>query len=1198
MSELDDFINSLDVSNVDSGILDATEEEISEDEQEKLDSIDSELDDFFKRNNLDPNANTDISDSLVPLPGGNIAVDVTEETQRTAPETADYLGLYGEPPNKAPFTDRVSAFVGDTVDTVVETFGGENIPSASQEVRDDANEEREQFFSNAETFFQTLPTNPDGVRVYRRIDNNGNLEEIKVPHPKSNSFHRIIEQTASNINQSIRALAEGKITSESEYEKRTPDYEQFGAEGLATDILTFGFPGVAAERATVKTINLGRDILRMGPASSKLGRAFKYAAGVSIAPAFSDAVMTGSEDTGFVSPQYIKDTFKIKDDETAKDLAMLLDGMALNGLFDSLFYAAGKLKDYGRSKKEGLKSYFDPEFVKDASRRAAVIETMKLIDPNLEGASPANLAKNLREMAAVMSANSEQLLKIGETTGKIPLDSVNALRRGAADYIRSSRQHLQNTMSPKEWEDYVTKEAVEMTSRMQGVVKGFEDSSMIRDAQANMIDSVDKTIEQAAKDILPEGETARTAAQELVDNRNVRLGEAKEELTSANQAVADVQRQVDNVVSDDPWVQTLLSEEDPTRLFSDETFVPELKELLGNMYSKYKKDWEQVQVNYKSIPNADIDLPAFKSALTDVFNVTGPLGELNDTSRRIMTTIEGTFKDKIQKRTDNLVLADPREVKNAGDVATPQQLIDSISPEVGFADLYELKKNLDDLVTELGSNTPAGRAVMELRKHIIDGQNGQLAFVKNGGDEAAAELAEAADRAFIQYSSDWTNSPQMKRFSDKAAVLRSKGENTAVPEGRRPRGEDDLVATSINEIFPSIVADKSGAYLNTLKNTMDEVLLVGDVDAALTKQFVAQSTRNLALALKSGDTQKVDQILSSFRSFESELTRLEAPEVQEIRDAINRIQRAQEELGSSKLAADTLAEEASARLKAIENEQLANFTSDVFPELAKSGPNIVIKDILNGDDVGNRIAKLMSEVDNLPPERAVIVKKALQSTIADQVRFKIFGSTPEGFVPGSAGEVAVSRNVKMGQLRNITSEKASDIMSGLRAAFSDNPEFLNGMEMALGSLSELADTGRIKASLVGSDTNAKLQTRDSISTAILFTLGYMNPTAAAARRLAADTISKIEKASQKEMLNTIGLMLSAPEEFARLAKAIARNEDPSNLDLLKRAFFDVAIHYSKYELRVGPETEQDQSMRNIFGSAVDKVFGMLPIIGN
>jgi hypothetical protein len=139
-----------------------------------------------------------------------------------------------------------------------------------------------------------------------------------------------------------------------------------------------------------------------------------------------------------------------------------------------------------------------------------------------------------------------------------------------------------------------------------------------------------------------------------------------------------------------------------------------------------------------------------------------------------------------------------------------------------------------------------------------------------------------------------------------------------------------------------------------------------------------------------------------------------------------------------------------------------------------------------------------------------------------------------------------------------------------------------GIEAALNGMNAQTSITRLRINQTGSPTAANTGIRDSVSTAILFSLGYMNPKAAAARRLTSEQVERIEAAAEQSSKETVAMILAAPEQFGRLARAVANKEDPSVLGDLRRVFTAAA----KNGLRYAGRTEYHPNIAEfIFGAS-------------
>jgi hypothetical protein len=254
-------------------------------EQDRLD-----FDAFLKRTQaatdsmveqgIDPTA----PEGFVPSTNPDGSIEVTEQVAAAREPTRDYDWFYGEEP-KMGFLNRINASIADV-------FNPEDLPNATQQERNEYKIKLEAFDARAAEIYDsaieyTLPEAKllgvdlsgmaddelfyDGkVRIYKYLDENDEIAMTLVPNPSSNAFTRIIGQAGRDIWTQIAGLVEREddgsldlnYLEQSDYAKGVPNYDQGMGEGLLTDLLVFGVPGVAAEKLGRGTVKKGADILK------------------------------------------------------------------------------------------------------------------------------------------------------------------------------------------------------------------------------------------------------------------------------------------------------------------------------------------------------------------------------------------------------------------------------------------------------------------------------------------------------------------------------------------------------------------------------------------------------------------------------------------------------------------------------------------------------------------------------------------------------------------------------------------------------------------------------------------------------------------------------------------------------------------------------------------------------------------------
>jgi hypothetical protein len=1148
-------------------------------------------------------------EGFVPSTTPDGSIDVTEQVTAARNPVRNQDFIYGERPELS-FLTRIGAKFSDFVNP-------EDLPNQSQQERDAYLKELAEFDARAEEIYQNsvevdLPEArllgidltgmtddefiSDGkVRVFKYLDENSEVKSVLIPRPGSNMFERVVGQAGRTIFSELYGLVEREddgsldvnFLEDSDYATAVPDYDQSAGEGLLTDLLVFGVPGVAAEKTGKAAVGVGSELVKKADkvlpdnvvgntirgAGSVVDNAVQYAGG-SLAVALTEGVLSQEGDEGLIfDAEMVKKTFTGVNDEQAADLAMIFDGLVVNGVFDTFLGVAGlalrKVGDMGSS-SQGL---INKKFVRDKAQRAAILGVITTIDPALKNLNAQEVAEASRALAQVLKDNATVLATVGNTAEEIPVDTVNALAAGAKKYITVTRQRLQNTMKPDEWERYVEKEANSIVSNTIGVTRGSTDNSMIRDKQAEMINSAGNLFEKEAKAVNPDDVNFDTeTVPDLVDNRNLDLQEIDAEISAAETQAGNLRAEAGSAVQNDPLIKEMIAEVDPSRFFDDTRYVEQLTNLYGKTFvDEYRAAYDSVKAAYEAIPNDPIDMPAFKTQLANVFNNAGGLGETTQDGAPILAKLKQVFGDKISPSSEPSLMGDPREGASA---ITPQQVIDGLTDDIGFQDLYSLKKEIDKLISSTNNRNVAA-SLVQLRDHITSkavneaGEaTGQLAYVsRNGGD--TADIASAADNLFIETQSKFQNSMTTQNLSDASFTPAYAGTSTPVPEGGSRRGQPDLETNSVANTN-AMLSDRTGNQLEQLQFALSGALSKGEVNKPFIDLFVAEQADKLAKALQNNDTQTIEQIDAAFEGIIGQLRSLDSPLVEELNAAKSRILSVQDELGNRALAADEVADMARQRKIAAEETIVAQFLSRSKKGAAQSNPSITVKRELLGSDPGNFIDALMTEIDKLPADQQIPARMATQSMLLRTINDTIKTST--AIAPGGM------RDVSTGQLAKLTNERASGLIDAVSRAFPNDQFMKDTMMLTLGSLQDLSLSARMKVARSGSDTAANLGVRDSVSTGILFAFGYMNPAAAAARRITAGQIEAMEKLGKEEQQRIIGTILANPEDFADLARKIASGADPKLLTTMLKNFLSAANRTMQYELRVGDESDQTGEM--------------------
>ena len=1037
--------------------------------------------------------------------------------------------------------------------------------------------------------------------VYYEVDENNEIKMTRIPEVDSNMLSRAIDSGARRIVTSIGGLVERdddgslevNITEESDLEKRIPELESDGFEGFLTDMIAFGIPASQGFKA-FKTV---------AGAGSKLKPAARAYLGGSLGAAFAQAVVTTDGDSSLlVTGDNIRSLMPNIEEETANDVAMVVDSLVVDGVFDvalaGLMKGAGFMGRYGK----GLRSALDKEYLTRTIKEGTVLNTLTYLDPKLKDLGARDFTDSIRQLATVLNNNAEIHLKIGDVEGAIPSDTVNALRKGAIAYVTVTNQKLKGQMGDK-FDDFVNEEATALVQRMIDIQRAVPDNVQSRQVQAGMMDGVQSTIAKAGDDLAPEGFTTKDAGQELVDLRRSDIDTADFNTQTLAGEVDNLAAQTNAAFAENPIIKQMLDGVDPKELLDETTDLAVIQKVFGeDGVEAYRQTWKEVEAAYAAIPNTPLDktqLKMLREEINKVITEIDPLrteGKDNAKVSSLLSEIRAVFKPReIDVAAPNTSQFDSPEAAERyfSDTMPPEggttrlqtadEVLADLEGTIGFQDLYKLKQKLEQMIQAEPQGSGIATKLIELKKHITS-DNGQLGYMKDVSDSSVADAAIAADNTFNAAMGRWFETPFMEKYSSFLRERVSRGDNIPVVQAKQlPVGQRELNVEAPN-LATEVMSDKTGELFKQL-----ELAMGADVSKPVMDYYISQATLKMAKALRDNDRVGYVAAQDSFNTVAQQLKNNNSPLLADLQRAINEIDAVQVELGSKTLAADKLLEQAKRQEEALDNSILDKFVDTYNKNKSVDRPDIAIGELITGKNSGGAMEALLEEINRMPvgPQRDLVLQSAKSSAIK-QINARIFGTTPIGLVKPDAA----AYNTKVAQLEKITREELDGTLSGLRILFKDEPFIVEGFEQALGELAGANVALNVKSTPAGpgSPTVPNLGIRDAVQGAILITGGYMNPTSAAMRRGSTNLVSEMENAAKKVGQDTLGLIISNPREFAKVAEMVALRRPAGEIEMAVKNIVSASGYAAKYDLRVQDEDEQTSGA---FGSAISSGFGAL-----
>jgi len=1016
----------------------------------------------------------------------------------------------------------------------------------------------------AKVFDETLGVMEDGKKIHYRFSPSGEVEKIIVPEPSSTQGGRIIGQAFRDIYQNLGGLlTEGAITSDSKFELERPDLEMTGGEQFLTDLLAIGAPSIPIIKGAKYVGKLGKGVAtgKKGAELGLLGTMTADAFGASVV----ESIMSGDVDEGLViKPGLLSSQFPNLSDEAAKDISMFIDGMFLNGVFDGIVSIAGVIGGKAKELTQGLrKAAAKQEALREAVTGETVSNVLKYLDPELENLSPKQFKMRVKILAEKLNENSTIDLVLGSTQREINLDSSQAMLKSTEAYIKEINQNLLNEMSEEEFNAFAAQKAAEMSSRMISLLKSQSSNEMVRNTNQSAADQIGKVIStEADANVIAAGSTSVDAAAQ--DAGETLVGMQQRDVSDLDLSNRELNAQTDELLSaqktvlqDNPIINDLVGGD--TNTFASSAFETrqEVQSIIEDKAFKgFVDDMTAVDTAYKTLPAAPIDAALLKSKLDSVVQAAN---DFDDSGSNAATVLRDIFEGFAPKRTGTATDAMPivGESPTKAIMETPEQVIERIGETITFSDLYDVKAKLASVIDSYRDKPRIQQRLIEFRNHITDADNGQMAFVIANAPPEVSKSFSDADTLFKTAKSKYANSEPVRRLEQVFSAAKPFVDQPY--PGPLNRNAPDVTLTS-SQFIDEAVADQTGTLINQLEYMVSDAVGAPEVRETMKDMFIADMVDTLRTAMIKGDINDPEAVLlNAFRPIQDKMKTLGDTEFEgRIIEAYREVRDAFGALGDMSLANADLLAKNEARRQQLENKVLTQLISTVpgrslsgidgqmMALQTRSDAREVFRGIIEGPDSANKLKELLSDIDRVEnnpsaltgrpggPKEANVARAALQSVALETIGQKVFGTTPTGLVSGNEA----TKNITTGTVGKLTSDEATNLMKSIDVLYGDDVGMSEALTGLLSELYEVSIPSRLKSSQAGSDTASLLASdtniRDAVSTTILLTAGYMNPTAAMLRRLTSVPIAEREKLVKDISANVLAVIVSDPKTFSSM----------------------------------------------------------------
>jgi len=460
---------------------------------------------------------------------------------------------------------------------------------------------------------------------------------------------------------------------------------------------------------------------------------------------------------------------------------------------------------------------------------------------------------------------------------------------------------------------------------------------------------------------------------------------------------------------------------------------------------------------------------------------------------------------------------------------------------------------------------------------------------------------------------DFANSEPVRRLTDKFADQR----RLDTPQGEIPgpygRNEPDAILGS-NQFVDEVIGDGTG----TLKNQLD-MMLAGvrsgdELTGAFRDMFRAQAANALRDAVASGAAKGATDpeaiLFNAIKPYREQLQGLgDTALLGDLESAFNQVRSAYGNLGDIKLANDALVKELDDQIAAAQAGIVGQLIDPAATAAGRgaTGPSRSVptssakerlQSIMVSTNSENRMKELLGRIAEIPDEASRrMATEALQAVSLDILGSKIFGASPTAMKSGTDAR----RSVNLGKINSLTADEASNLFKSIDAVYGKDTEMSDAVIDLVNMMYQTSLPSRVRVSQAGSDTiiNAARDgsIRDSVSTAILLTAGYMNPTAAMLRRITSVPIAEAEQIQKEVAAHVLATIVAEPKKFESMLNELIKGPTFKQRaeDIAKTFTSSVtgaSLLGTRYEVRVQEEDAfgeedrgpyADRDMMQLFG---------------
>ena len=989
--------------------------------------------------------------------------------------------------------------------------------------------------------------------------------EYFVPKPDQNALVRI----GYNVARSLAGLAEipvdlategeVNITKPGALRSNMPEMPSTGSEEFISELAAFAIgPGLAAKAvekvaqgarsgaalsgslaarsleylsptALERTRVIYQTALQKGATAAQAterARNYMKKAVVGLSIGLSEAAVSDDDATGLLPPSIFEEMGMNPRD--ARDTALILDSPVVNRTLSILGTGYNKGRDIATNTLGGLRT-LNPKMMRNLSEREAGVKLLTLLDPQLLQDSPELVGVKVKILSDNLDQFAERQVTLGNASTEIKQDTAGAMVQSSENYFRQSYAHLEDAMGPKEFNDWVSANARDMSSKILALRTAMLKSPEVSDKMAVQSATLRELYQDAAEKETTSGSltgTLDTAADTLATERTDILTGNEDRLTRSREGFEKAKTNLEQGFKSDPEVAKLISlAETEFALGSNTKINSQIQSVLGDkMYGNFKRMYDDYSSKYNAISaNKDIQLDevAFFTKL------------------KSMGDEEGNFADPVFRKIGSIVSEDP----SYGNAVTEVHNI--------------INRRIRELTSKPGQDDYVIDNLRALDNHIMAEQ---ADLIEGGVPEVTAALQDAKN-SYIKYKTAWEDNADLRRVAP-IGKNRANAERVELPAGVTPRGQGvNEWEQGMRDVYEQRIDDPSGKYQEALTTA---ARAGGDpIDDDLRSIVELQTAKKLSERVVTGE-QGVRTFRTDLRGTIENLERFKSPYVQKYKELDKKLQTLENTV-KNKEELFKLQKEAYDQVNADVNDSvIANFSvrsegkKNTFEPVGN--PQAAMDRLFTGPSSTNDIQKLLKKADDLG-ERGTPIKEALRGSYLNYLKRKTFSAAELGLAKVDNGKLVMGKDVSKRTMDNFIED--SSIKKNLSILYGDN------MVKQLEDLNTTIDLATKRLNM-GEQIDRRLRSDEdaqkAITSAITITLGVLNPTATKIKRFA-NPFGEMAIEDVKNVKNAILIAAINDPRYAAKLMAIGPREQISQqqMDEMRKWLVKANINVLKNE---------------------------------